>query len=73
MATKKKSGYSKGAKELLLKADKILNKNYKTQTRTESMKASGISTKRDRTGPGNRLTSEEVALEREISKVKRKK
>lgn len=73
MATKKKSGYSEGAKKLLLKADKIVDKSYKTETRTQSMNRLGVSSQKDRTGPRNRPTSEEVALERAISSVKRKK
>lgn len=73
MPSKKKSGYSEGAKKLLRKADKIIDKSYKTETRSQSMNRLGISTTLDRTGSGNRKISEAAAFERALRSAKRKK
>lgn len=78
MPSKKKSGYSEGAKKLLLKADKNLSKGKAPMGRVKQAEKYGIGTKLGDSKAGKAAVafygaSEYRNLEREISKVKRKK
>jgi len=79
MATKKKSGYSKGAKELLLKADKYLSKGDSAPfSRMKRAEKAGINSKLgdSKASKGSVAfygASEYRNLEKEIAKVKPKK
>lgn len=79
MATKKKSGYSKGAKELLLKADKYLSKGSSAPfNRVKQAEKAGIGTKLgdSKASKGSVAfygASEYRNLEKEISKVRKGK